>query len=781
MRDAALLSRPEPAERRPGVVHTSHNPAWEAWAAPVLLAVVVVAVHLWLVSQMRAPVVQADEFGYLYGAHYLALGGPPPATPGYPVAPYFPGYSLLLVPLWWMSRVSAHVYHQALLVNTALAGLASVLAYALAGRLSPGLSPRVRALIGLVVAAYPAYMGFADVAESENLLVPAFLGLCLLARRAFAHPGVGIWAGLGLAAGALYAVHPSALAVAVAVAVVGGWVSRPWSLHRSRLAALGAGLVLGLGLARALVAYVTAGGPSDSTGVASAAGRQASPSGLVHLGVEAAGQLLYLLAGTAGLVVMALSLAGGAAWVVARRREANPSGPAGRHRRRRINVLRPDLPGSRARYQTVALVMLSALVMLVVSVVSVGGQGKRLDSFLYGRYLDGILAPLLVIGLLVAVGLRRRATRPRRGWVVIGGLVGLAASAAVVVAGRGQVVRGVVVADNVLAVHALFRASTTATSLNLVVLAAAGALLLVWSVLAWRRSLLLGALVVVAAFAPSTVVAQADLAHQSRGTLAQQVVADTLVALHSHWGATAGCVGYDLVTNDAFSFVNDRLFDPEQRFVPFDSRHGGRPCSDEVVSGRRDLATSLPGIRQVLPGNGDGQGLWVGPGPLQDRLARAGWLFPPGGLGALPAGAEESRVSLDPGQPLSLALSPGGTAKVALHVTHLGGGAPWPNVAGLGRDALAVRVAAPWVRIRTGAGGVSGQPPAVVAQSVGDLPSTLLPGQTAPVSVALLARGLNGRPLAPGRYRVRLELEQQGAAIFPSRPGSSVVLVVTVG
>src|SRR5437773_8621331 len=89
---------------------------------PWLLFGAALGVHLLLASRMRAPVVHADEYSYLYEAHYLALGGPLPHTAGYAEALGYPGYSLLLAPLWWISMDPAEAYRGALVVNALLAG-----------------------------------------------------------------------------------------------------------------------------------------------------------------------------------------------------------------------------------------------------------------------------------------------------------------------------------------------------------------------------------------------------------------------------------------------------------------------------------------------------------------------------------------------------------------------------------------------------------------------------------------------------------------------------------
>lgn len=649
--------------------------------APLALVVAVALVHVWLSSHMRAPIVEADEFGYLYGAHYLALGGPRPATAGCraicSASPYFPGYSLLLVPLWWASHATATVYRAALGVNTALAALTAWLASVLARRLAPATRPWTRALVGAVVAAYPSYLLFANVVESENLLVPAWIAVCLLAYRAFRlraaagaarrgegvvgvgngradrgrDAGVGTWAALGLAGGLLYMVHPSALAATIGVVVVGAWVARPWRTHWRALAGLVVGAVVGLGISHVLSAYVTAGGPSNTTGIISALGRDLSPHGIGHVGVDAAGQLVYLLAVTGGLVVLAVPLLGRATWAMLGGRSAASgtrnaggrppgggsssvvpgAGGAHRHRRAVHDLLEAGDPAGKARQGVLGLVSVTCLVMLAVSVVSIGtGGAGRLDLSLYGRYNEAVLAPVLVAGALVGLGLgRRRAApggqgqlggRPLGTWAAPGGLVALAIAAGVVVAARGPVLHGTPQATNILAAHALFVPSAH-SSLDIVALAGLGAAVLVVSWLAWRVNIVLAAAIVVASFGPSVAAGLADLSTQSANVATELAVPRALVRLRDARGATS-CVGFDTsagAASAAFTYFTYRLYDPAQRFAPFDSATGGHPCSEEVVSARAKLGSTYSGAREVVSAP---EALWVLPGPLAASAGR---------------------------------------------------------------------------------------------------------------------------------------------------------------
>ncbi|MGH9127987.1 MAG: hypothetical protein ACRDY2_03240 [Acidimicrobiales bacterium] len=630
---------------------------------PLTVVVLVAGTHVWLTSHMHAPIVQADEFGYLYGAHFLALGGPHPATAACTTicaaSPYYPGYSLLLAPLWLASQATSTVYHAALDLNTALAAVSAWLVYVLAGRLAPSIGGWTRALVALVVAAYPSYLGFGNVVESENLLLPAYVATCLLARRAFDRsagaPALS-WAALGLVGGLLYMVHPSALAVTVAVAVVGAWVAiaptaRPWPGARAALARvvpLAAGLAAGLVASQQVITYVTSGGPSNTAGFFSAIGNLASLHGVAHLGVNAAGQLLYLLAVTGGLVVLAVPLLARATAAVLRRpagdRGGDPASAAAgagpEAGQRRLGLVGTAGSLGAARTGVLTLVAATSVVMGAVSVLSLGtGGAGRLDVTFYGRYNEAVLAPVLVAGALVGIGLgtRRGTGRGRRrigAWALPGGLAALAITAAAVAAARGGVLRGTPQATNVLAAHAIFRASAP-SSISLLALAGLGAAVLVVVLAAWRLNLALAGAILVASFVPSAAAGLSDLSAQSVNVATEQAVPSALVALSARFGPGLGhCVAFDTSGSPAdagFSYFDYRLYDPTQAFVPFASASGGRPCSAEVVSGRANLASALAGAKELVAGQPTGEALWVLPGPLQDRLALAGRLAKPPG------------------------------------------------------------------------------------------------------------------------------------------------------
>jgi hypothetical protein len=542
---------------------------------------------------MRAPVVHADEYSYLYEAHYLALGGPSPHTAGYAEALGYPGYSLLLAPLWWLSKEPAEVYRGALVINALLAGGTVVLLYALAGRLAPRLSLGTRVLGTAVVAAYPSFLLFSNLAESENLLIPGFLLVCLLAMTAFDRRRPKEWAALGAAAGLLCLVHPRAFAVLVALVAVSLWVLRPLRASWMAVASLGAGLVVSLAASAALILYSTSGVTSGP--------------GLAHLGVvratvftlyDLAGQLLYLLAATVGLFVLGAFFAA-----------------------RVMGVTRSGLP-SGDRRPLIAFIFLSLAGIWLLGSIQLAGL-----NVVNGRYNEAALAPILLLGVICAQDLQG-SVAPRsvvRLAVIV--IAAIVVCAAVVGLGRPDQTHSPAVTGDTFAINAVLTGG--GWSLDAVLVASAGIVSTVAALASWRRAFVVGAAVTIGLFAPSAVTAYVHLVHGSARLASERVVPDTLARLHRQFGANEGCVGYDSTTNMPFFFYNDRLFYPSARFSPVDSAAGQLPCSDLVVSGRLDLGSSYRGARLVTVENRVAQALWVLPGALQERLSAAGQLPAP--------------------------------------------------------------------------------------------------------------------------------------------------------
>jgi hypothetical protein len=193
------------------------------WPVGILLVAFLVAGHLLLGHFMRVPIIHPDELGYINNARYLARGGLKPTVQ------YYPGFSLLLIPVWLVTTDPLHVWRTALVINSALAGGAGVVTWSLCRRLAPNLAGWRRLLVTATVCLYPPFLLYSNLALAECLFAFLFGVTVLVAARAFADGSNGWWAATGVATGALALVHPRGYAVVAAVAAMALVSLRPWA------------------------------------------------------------------------------------------------------------------------------------------------------------------------------------------------------------------------------------------------------------------------------------------------------------------------------------------------------------------------------------------------------------------------------------------------------------------------------------------------------------------------------------------------------------------------
>jgi len=773
------LDRPQ----RPGVPDPSDAAAApgehrRASVWPVLAGIcaltLVVGVHLVLSAPMRVPIIHPDELGYLENARFIARDGLRSETE------YYPGFSLLLVPLWWLGRTPSLIYRQTLEVEAVLGALGAWLTWRLTPRVAPSLAGWRRLVIVALVSVYPPFLLYGNFALAETTFVAVFGAVVLAAAAALPTRSVIRWTTLGVASGALALVHPRGFAVMVASALMGLFIL---GLRRSSIAPL-AGLVAGLGASLAatrwLVTYVK--GPLSNgftayrpDGVIS---KSLSAHGALSLVAELAGQLFYLSIATFGLVPVALVLGGRSMWRVVR--------------------------GDRQPWLlTQAFVTLSFVGVWALSSLFMN-LGDRADKLIYGRYNEGVIVPLLVMALADLVGpgvldrvrhVSARSTRAHaaRRWLTLG-VLSIAGTGLFVEYGHSAAaLRGTLNPVNVLALAPVL--TRMHFRLDPPVLAAIGIGTVVVLAVVSRRSPVTAVGLIALVFVASVIDSETGyIVPGTRARAAQDDIAAAIVAIQHETTVNTACIGYDADQTVDFNYYNDRFLLPGQRFMWFDGLKGAAPCGTLVLSRRPDFASRYPAARLISTEDYQPQSLWAVPrggDATFQTLADGGWLAPASptpttGSPLPPEALTGAALAIDHGD---LHVDAGGTAEVTVTVAHRPGGAPWPDAASLhsGSAQFAVQLAARWftqdepfthpgdpVACPSGFGAPVAQscPPPV------DLPSTLLPGQRVKVRLHLRAVDSAGRPLVAGAYRIRFGLLQQGVASFADPP---LDVGVTVG
>lgn len=170
-----------------------------------------------LIYFMDGPFVYADEMGYW--SHAANMAGLQWSVDG--TSWYSYGYSLFLVPLFWISHNMYFVYKLALLLN-AIAGVISFLiCYDISKRLSHNINHLVLAAISVVVIMYPSFLAQSYIAWSETILYLFIWILFWLMIRFEENQNIVLPFLIGFTLGFIYLIHNRTIGVLIAYCMIG--------------------------------------------------------------------------------------------------------------------------------------------------------------------------------------------------------------------------------------------------------------------------------------------------------------------------------------------------------------------------------------------------------------------------------------------------------------------------------------------------------------------------------------------------------------------------------
>lgn len=348
------------------------------WLVPLLVFVGFFVLNL----DISGPAVLSDEIGYLSKAATIA------GDPVHFASSWFGGYSLLIAPAFLLTHDPYGVWLGVLAINAALWAVAAILLRSLLRRLFPSASPLRIQLVTFGSLLYPGWIAMSGYAMATSGFVPVLLASLLALERSRYRSRRWLLIS-GLLAGYLCWIHPmgylfvAALALIVSVRAV---VKRhPYSLLPLAPAVM---MVLLYRLA-AMPFFARTMGSSVSSSThygdqyGSQLGRTVHSLLLLHTwenaAVLCAGLLCSVVVATFGVAVYA----------------AVPVASRLRHRSQwRRLVTSPA--------QSTVLVALLALAGTVAFTAFVNAKGTNLrpDQWIYGRYSDMFLLPIIGIGLM---------------------------------------------------------------------------------------------------------------------------------------------------------------------------------------------------------------------------------------------------------------------------------------------------------------------------------------------------------------------------------------------
>jgi hypothetical protein len=578
----------------------------------VLPYLALVFIHLLSGMQMEHPIVLADEVGYLGNARYLAGTTHLPDMRGCQF--YHFGYSLILLPAFWLFTEPVSTYKAAIAINALLVSTLYFPLYWILGSFLdvPGRTAR---WIAFTCCLYPSLILYSNFAWSENAFVPFYAWAIALFGRYLGSPSPRDAVLFGFLAGFLYTIHPRALPVLVIVLVYLSVLGLLKVLPRREVLLSATAMGLVFGLTRALNEHLKAtgwggGGEFSATKLA---GRLLPGSDFPLLVERASGQLLYLAQATHGLFL--LGLIGVIGLILAR---MGPEGP-----RRVLADPRTGVPIF--TLITAAGVFFASCSSKLYSIH--GWHGIRATEFIHGRYNEALAVVLVALALaeLCRSGLRRR----RLAWSVIGVTAAIVCLTAVVAfeftAAQERQAAGAPAAaieDEVLPsdveainVPGVFPLIHVFGSLNLYLMSFAtiGTFLLV--VTMTRVSKRGGMFLLMLLFAAFSLYNHQHFVLPVQAKAAPRLVFASQV---SRLGPIES-ISYDDAHFEGEVLYGLQYLLPHTVFNRFDSLKRERPESEVVLSGNRWAQSRRLGARFVVSSGWD-NALWVLPGEMRSRM-----------------------------------------------------------------------------------------------------------------------------------------------------------------
>lgn len=362
----------------PGPIRTAAG-APTLWRVLAVIAVLVATgVSISIAWGADRPSFPYDEIDQLQMSRLLSGAAVPKVTG----AGYFPLWSVLLIPLWWVTGGDAFAVYAGAIGIGVVVGLSAIIPLAALARRAR-ISPAQATVAAAVTATMPSIALQSDYAMSERLLFLVMAITVLTAWRLWERPSTARAVVFGVTVGLLYFTHVRLLAVVI---VAGAWLVL-FTLHQVRV-----GLV---GLVTLLVASAGAhiggrelnerllGGFTQGESILDTL-MMARPGLLLRSGL---GQAWTQVVGTFGLAPLGFVILVVWSWRELRRLRAG----------RATFVL-----GVVIALATLATVKWASDYHLYT------GPWRRLDTWLYGRYIDPASLLLVVIALAVIVrGVKR--------------------------------------------------------------------------------------------------------------------------------------------------------------------------------------------------------------------------------------------------------------------------------------------------------------------------------------------------------------------------------------
>lgn len=354
----------------------------------ILLALAISLAALTSNLPVAGPMIQSDEGSYLHNAAAIA---------GYTndfANSHHAGYSILLVPAFWIGETPQSIWFWVKAINAFLVFVTVWLLWWLSVFLMPQISNLRRSLGVLISAIYPAGIVLSGYCFAQIALIPCFLATfacLLLALRSGPSGNPYPWLGAGLFAGFAYWIHPVGIVVTIGLFISLAyltWTSKNFLKYSTLLILASIAVIIAYKYLFSpwLLSRMTTSGLVPNlhySSVPSLASAFSSYESIFKLLVRFSGTIFYITIGTVGLFWVGFFQLGLA---------------YGSHNRLFQYISRS--------YAIAIFIFLTACVLgasgLGALLFTVVPEATRFDHFMYGRYVEPFIYPILLLGALAS-------------------------------------------------------------------------------------------------------------------------------------------------------------------------------------------------------------------------------------------------------------------------------------------------------------------------------------------------------------------------------------------
>lgn len=549
------------------------------------------AMQLALALTREQPLYLADEAGYLANARYLSGAAPMPTFHGSHFYPF--GYSLFLIPAFLLFNNPYTAYSASLVIGIVLM---STVYFSLYYLLTPllGIPTRVAMVAAFASCLYPPLLLRANFAWAEAAYVPGFMLLIALFGALLRYKTIRLALAFGLLLGFMYTIHSRSLALlpigVISLFTLGYLRSLSWKAVSAAVAST----ALVFLASRVMVEHLRhAGGTAvPEIAVSPVIAHLLTLEGLLDMVSKVNEQAFYLTISTFGLFFVGILTVGR---ILSQSKRAGVAG------------LLED--PARSSLTFFVLIWLGTLVLSAAFLGSIRDE----TQFLIGRFIDGISAPFIALGIAgILLGINRWSHRRA---AILAGI--LAGSTLATVYSLSTLLPNTF-EPGVYAYFALLGDS----SLALVVAPAVAAVGFVACTLVRGRWRFLAAGAITTPFLFFTAYAYFSYTLP----LQDRVVRSSSLApyIRAYFG-TPATIAYDTAAYHPLPYFSYEFLLPHTRFIPFDSSTGELPPASIVISSSTwPQAETLGAVfwqaePRVLLIGAD-QALWTLPSPAQSAL-----------------------------------------------------------------------------------------------------------------------------------------------------------------